>query len=224
MPLLSWVLTGVTSIASGIPYFSTATWIFTPLIFLPPSTPRSKQLGAERQERLSITTVLGSGVSPQASRQERRSRSSSRRHSPSRVQRANSENRVPNGMPESSPLARHCMPQKPTHQIAITVLRSSAPASAGLGPGRVGRVPSAAMAASSTRTSSMKAPVSENASQGAGAVFAGRVAVPICLEIRWLLTRVADIPPLPPDVTPYSSQSGIPAGTAGHDPSANRLL
>jgi hypothetical protein len=149
------------------------------LIFLPPSMPRVKQLGAERQERLSITTVLGSAVSPQASRQVRRSRSSRRRHSPSRVQRANSENSVPNGMPQSSPMARHCMPQKPVHQIAMIARRSAAPASAGLGPGRVGRVPSAAMAASSTRTSSTKASTSENASQGAGAVFAGRVAVPI---------------------------------------------
>jgi hypothetical protein len=58
--------------------------------FLPPSLPRSKQLGAERQERLSITTTLGSGLSPQARRQVRRSCSSSRRQSPSRVQRANS--------------------------------------------------------------------------------------------------------------------------------------
>ncbi|MCW2239579.1 hypothetical protein [Azospirillum canadense] len=61
--------------------------------------------------RLSITTVLGSGVSPQASRHVRRSRSSSRRHSPSRVQRANSAKSVPKGMPESWPMARHCMPQ-----------------------------------------------------------------------------------------------------------------
>jgi hypothetical protein len=44
----------------------------TPRIFLPPSIPRSKQLGAERQDRLSITTALGSGASPQARRQVRR--------------------------------------------------------------------------------------------------------------------------------------------------------
>jgi hypothetical protein len=31
------------------------------------------------------------------------------------------------------------MPQKPTHQIAITALRSAAPASGGLGPERCGR-------------------------------------------------------------------------------------
>src|SRR4051794_11014051 len=80
MPLVSWVLAGATSIPNGMPYLSTATWILTPRIFLPPSMPRVKQLGAERQERLSITTVLGSAVSPQASRQVRRSRASSRRH------------------------------------------------------------------------------------------------------------------------------------------------
>jgi hypothetical protein len=50
----------------------------------------SKQLDAERQDRLSITTALGSGASPQAHRQVRRSRSSIRRQRPSRVQRANS--------------------------------------------------------------------------------------------------------------------------------------
>jgi hypothetical protein len=41
-------------------------------------------------------------------------------------------------------MARHCMPQKQTHQIAITALRSAAPASGGFGPDRIGRVPSAA--------------------------------------------------------------------------------
>src|SRR3954468_20362954 len=71
MAFVSWRFAGATSIASGMPYFSTAIWILTPRTFLPPSTPRSKQLGAERQERLSITTVLGSAVSPHARRQER---------------------------------------------------------------------------------------------------------------------------------------------------------
>ena len=33
-----------------------------PLIFLPPSKPRAKQLGAERQDRLSMMTALGSGI------------------------------------------------------------------------------------------------------------------------------------------------------------------
>lgn len=36
----------------------------TPRSFFPPSTRRAKQLGAERQVRLSITTALGSAVSP----------------------------------------------------------------------------------------------------------------------------------------------------------------
>src|SRR4051794_32056213 len=72
MAFVSWRFAGATSIAKGMPYFSTASWILTPRIFLPPSMPRSKQLGAERQDRLSITTALGSGPSPQARRQRRR--------------------------------------------------------------------------------------------------------------------------------------------------------
>ena len=58
------------------------------------------------------------------------------------------------------PIARHCMPQKHRHQIAITALRSAAPASAGFGHDRVGFVPSAVVAASSVRTSSTKASTS----------------------------------------------------------------
>ena len=81
MPLVSWTFAGETSIASGMPCFSTPRWTWTPWIFLPPSKPRSKQLGADLQDRLSMTTALGSAVSPQASRQVRRSRSSRRRHS-----------------------------------------------------------------------------------------------------------------------------------------------
>jgi hypothetical protein len=88
--LVSYRFVGETSIVSGMPYLSTAVWILTPRIFFPPSIPRSKQLGAERQDRLSMTTALGSGASPQARRQVRRSRSSNRRQRPSRVQRANS--------------------------------------------------------------------------------------------------------------------------------------
>ena len=34
-------------IASGKPYLSTARWILMPLIFLPPSKPRVKQVGAD---------------------------------------------------------------------------------------------------------------------------------------------------------------------------------
>ena len=61
-----------------------------------------------------MMTALGSGVSPQACRQARIKRLSRRRHSPSRVQRANSVYSVPNGMSHSWPMARHCMPQNAT--------------------------------------------------------------------------------------------------------------
>jgi hypothetical protein len=47
---------GATSIASGMPHLSTAIWILTSRIFLPPSLPRANQRGAERQDRLSMTT------------------------------------------------------------------------------------------------------------------------------------------------------------------------
>jgi hypothetical protein len=106
--------------------------------------PRSRQLGAERQDRLSITIALGSGASPHVRRQVRRSRSSNRRQRPSRVQRANSPYSVLKEMLDSSPVARHCMPQKQTHQIAMTALHSAAPVSGGLGPDRIGRLPSLA--------------------------------------------------------------------------------
>src|ERR1700733_1429014 len=82
-------------------------------------------------------------------------------------------------MSQSCLMARHCIPQKPAHQIAITALRSAAPASGGLGPDRCGRVPSFAIAVSSASTSSTKASTSANASHGPGDVFAGRTAVPI---------------------------------------------
>jgi hypothetical protein len=121
-------------------------------------------------------TALGSGVSPQACRQERIKRLSRRRHS--RVHRANREYSVPNGMSHSWPIARHCMPQNATHQIAMIALRSAAPVNGG--SERVGRVPSAAMAASSASTASTKASTSENASHEAGDVLAGLKAVPIC--------------------------------------------
>jgi len=58
------------------------------------------------------------------------------------------------------------MPQKQTHQIAMTALRNAAPARGGLGPGRIGRLPSLAMASRSTSTSSPKASTSANASHG----------------------------------------------------------
>ena len=62
-----------------------------------------KAARARSQDRLSITTVLGSGQSPQA-RQSRRSRAHQRS---SRVERANSLESVPNGMSQSSSIARH---------------------------------------------------------------------------------------------------------------------
>src|ERR671921_810207 len=107
MPLLSWTFAGETVIASGKPYLSTARWILMPLIFLPPSKPRPKQVGVEGHDRLSTMTALGSAVSPQACRQARIKRLSRRRHRPSRVQRANSVYSVPNGMSQSWPIARH---------------------------------------------------------------------------------------------------------------------
>src|SRR4051795_5559614 len=180
MPLASCLLAGETVIASGKPYLSTARWILMPLIFLPPSKPRPKQVGAERHDRLSMMTALGSGVSPQARRQERIKRLSRRRHRPRRVQRANSVYSVPNGMSQSWPIARHCRPQNATHQIAMIALRSAAPVNGGLGPERVDRVPSAAMAPSSASTASTKASTSEKASHEAGEVLAGVKAVPIC--------------------------------------------
>src|SRR6187551_996488 len=71
MPLLSCLFAGETLIASGKPYLSTARWILMPLIFLPPSKPRPKQVGAERHDRLSMMTAVGSAASPQACRQAR---------------------------------------------------------------------------------------------------------------------------------------------------------
>src|SRR6187200_3266569 len=105
MPLLSCLLAGETVIASGNPYLSTARWILMPLIFLPPSKPRPKQVGAEQHDRLSMMTALGSAVSPQACRQARIKRLSRRRHTgppgeqrvqrAKRVHRANSVYSVP---------------------------------------------------------------------------------------------------------------------------------
>src|SRR3954468_21585199 len=59
IPFVSCVLAGATSMASGMPCLSTATWILTPRIFLPPSMPRVKQLGVERQERLAVIPGVG---------------------------------------------------------------------------------------------------------------------------------------------------------------------
>jgi hypothetical protein len=121
---------------------------------------------------------VGSAVSPQARRQAWIKRLSRRRHS--RVQRANSVYSVPNGMSQSWPMARHCMPQNATHQIAMIALRSAAPVKGGFGPDRSRRVPSAAMAVSSASTASTKASTSLKASHEARDVLAGLKAVPIC--------------------------------------------
>src|SRR3954469_6701836 len=86
-------------------------------------------------------------------------------------------------MSQSCPMARHCMPQKQTHQIAITALRNAAPARGGLGSERVGLLASLAMASSSASTASTKASTSANASHGPGEVFAGRTAVPIVCDL-----------------------------------------
>src|SRR3954447_16785559 len=75
-------------------------------------------------------------------------------------------------------MARHCMPQNVTHQIAMIALRSAAPVNGGLGPERVDRVPSAAIAARSASTASTKASTSLKASHEAGEVLAGLKAVP----------------------------------------------
>ena len=77
-------------------------------------------------------------------------------------------------------MARHCMPQKQTHQIAMIALRCAVPVNGGFGPERADRVPSTAMATSSTSTASTKASTSENASHEAGDVLASVKAVPIC--------------------------------------------
>jgi hypothetical protein len=70
------------------------------------------------------------------------------------------------------------MPQKQTHQIAMTALRSAAPANGGFGPDRIGRALSFAIAASSASTSSTNTSTSANASHGPRDVFAGQTAVP----------------------------------------------
>src|SRR3954447_1642717 len=89
-----------------------------------------------------------------------------------------SKQRVQRAERNSWPIARHCMPQKQTHQIAMIALRRAAPANGGFGPRRVGFVP--AMAASSASTASTKASTSLKASHEAREVLAGVKAVPIC--------------------------------------------
>jgi hypothetical protein len=71
------------------------------------------------------------------------------------------------------------MPQKATHQIAMTALRKSAPASGSFGARPLRRGRAAAIAARSARTASTKASTSVNASHGAGVVVAERIVVPM---------------------------------------------
>jgi hypothetical protein len=108
-----------------------------------------------------MTTAVGSEASPHARREARRKRSSNRRQRSNRVRRANNPYGVPKGMSHSRPIARRCIPQKQTHQIAMTALRNAASASGGFGPDRIGRAPWLAMASSSASTWSTKTSTSE---------------------------------------------------------------
>ena len=117
---------------------------------------------------------------------------------------------------DSRPMARHCMPQNATHQIAMMALRSAVPANGGFGPERVSRVPSAAMAASSASTASTKASTSENASHEAGDVVAGVKAVPTCGWSDGCWRRPQTYPTALPRVSPHSPQSSIPISTGRH--------
>src|SRR5688572_20434286 len=105
-------------------------------------------------------------------------------------------------MSHSRPMARHCRPQKHTHQIARMALRSAAPVNGGFGPERVRRVLSAAMATSSASTASKASDIGECIPRGRrslGGVEGGA-------HMR-----------LPP-------QSSIPLSTGRHAPSANSFL
>src|SRR5918996_6360575 len=106
-------------------------------------------------------------------------------------------------------MARHCMLQNATHQIAMIALRSAAPVNGGFGPERVGRVPSAAMAANSANTASTKASTSAKASHEAGDVLAGVKAVLIGCGSggcwRWPQTEPIALP----RVSPHSPQRSI---------------
>ena len=134
-----------------------------PLTSLPPSKPRAQALGAERSERLSTTTAEGRTSSPQARRQSRARRWPSRRHSPSRDQRAKLVCNVVKGMPESSPAMRHCMPPKVSIQISPITRRRRA--RSGLHPRRCTPTRSRPMASSSASTAKMNTSTSAKAFQ-----------------------------------------------------------
>jgi hypothetical protein len=112
--------------------------------------------GAERAA--STTTAEGRTSSPQARRQSRARRWPSRRHSPSRDQRAKLVCSVVKGIPESSPAMRHCMPPKVSIQISPTTRRRRA--RSGLHPRRCTPTRSRSMASSSASTAKMKTSMS----------------------------------------------------------------
>ena len=78
----------------------------------------------------------------------------------------------------------------------MIALRSAAPVSAGLGPERVRRVPSAAMAASSASTASTKASRSEKSSHEAGEILAGVKTVPYVAGPMAVGDDIAHRPPV----------------------------
>lgn len=96
----------------------------------------------------------GRTSSPQARRQSRARHWPSRRHNPSRDQRANVLCSVMKGMPESQPAMRHCMPPKVSIQISPISHRRKF--RSGLRPRRCTPTRSRSMASSSASTAKMK--------------------------------------------------------------------
>ncbi len=162
-PARSSVLAGRSSRSSSEPCLSQTANTFRPLTSLPPSMPRAQALGAERRERLSATTAEGRTSSPLASRQSRARRRPSRRHSPSRVQRAKLLCTVVKGTPESQPATRHCMP--PKVRVQISPIRRRRRAGSGLRPRRCTPTRSRSMASSSASTAKTNTSMSARASQ-----------------------------------------------------------
>ena len=188
-----------------------------PLIFLPPSKPRPKQLGAERQERLSTMTALGSGVSPQACRQVWIKRLSSRRHS--RVQRANSVYSVPNGMSHSWPMLHAAKADTPDRHDRLAQGCS--------GQWRLRPAPCWLRARHGREFRHHRVDegvdVTESIPRGRRSL-GGSEGGAHRLRIRWLLRWPQTEPIALPRVSPHSPQSRIPESTGRHAPSANRLL
>jgi hypothetical protein len=146
-----------------------------PLIFLPPSKPRPKQVGAERHDRLSMMTALESAISPQACRQARIKRLSRRRQQaeprPASEQRAK---RDVAELTDGAPL-HAAEPDAPDRQDRLAQRRSG---QRRLRPG-AGR-PGAVCRHGPASTASTKASTSLKASHEAREVLAGLKAVPIC--------------------------------------------